>query len=143
MRDTCATGATAVMIGSVSQTQSKAPSRVLRCLPGRLVVAWAVLGAAAGVALMYWPAVYHEEAIHWSGVWKSQGETTDRATSSGQVRVLGTVVYDEQSRLPEEIGRAILEWRQRVTATLLLLGGLGGLGGALVGWREQRRFRRR
>jgi hypothetical protein len=128
------------MIGSVSQTQRKTPSRILRCLPGRLVVAWAVLGAAAAVALMYAPVVYEERAIHISGAWRSNEGLPNRATSSGRVRVLGTVVYEESSKLPEEIGRGILWWQQRVLASLLLV---GGLVGALVGWREQRRARRR
>jgi len=128
------------MIGSVSQTQRKTPSRILRCLPGRLVVAWAVLAAAAAVALLYAPVVYEERAIHFSGAWLSSEELPNRATSSGRVRVLGAVVYEESSRLPEEIGRGILWWRQRVLANLLLA---GGLVGALVGWREERRIRRR
>src|SRR5262245_18845064 len=128
------------MIGSVSQT--KAFSRLLRCRPGRLVVAWAVLGAAAAVALTYSPVVYEEWAIHISGAWRSwEGEgPPSLATSSGRVRVLGTVVYEEGSKLPEEIGRAILWWRERVLTSLLLA---GGLAGALVGWHEQRRSRRR
>ena len=128
------------MIGSVSQTQRKTPSRILRCLPGRLVVAWAVLAAAAAVALLYSPVVYEERAIHFSGAWLSSEELPNRATSSGRVRVLGTVVYEEGSKLPQEIGRGILWWRHRVLASLLLA---GGLAGAMVGWREQRRSRRR
>jgi len=126
------------MIRPVSQT--KAPSRILRCLPGRLVVAWAVLGAAAAVALTYSPVVYEERATHWSGAWRSSEGPPDRAISSGRVRILGTVVYDEGSKLPREIGRGILWWRQRVLASLLLA---GGLAGAMVGWREERRSRRR
>jgi len=126
------------MIGSVAQPEVS--SRLLRCLPGGLVVAWAILGAAAAVALMYSPLVYEEKAIHWSGVWRTSDGLPNRATSSGQVRVLRTVVYDESSQLPEEIGRGI-RWRhQRVHASLVVV---GGLAGALVGWREQRRFRRR
>ena len=128
------------MIGSVAQTE--ASSRLLRCLPGRLVVAWTILGAAAAVALLYSPVVYEEKAIHISGVWLVfEGEGPPiLPTSSGRVRILGTVVYDESSKLPQEIGRGILWWHQRVVASLLLM---GGLAGALVGWREQRRSRRR
>src|SRR5262249_13928174 len=77
---------------------------------------------------------------HVSAHWSSSVGPPNLATSSGRVRILGTVVYDEGSKLPEEIGRGILWWRQRVVATLLLV---GGLAGALVGWREQRRSRRR
>jgi len=126
------------MIGSVAQT--KASSRLLRCPPGRLVVAWTILGAAAAVALMYSPVVYEEKAIHISGAWRTDDGRPNLATSSGRVRILGTVVYEEGSRLPQEIGRGILWWHQRVLASLLLV---GGLAGALVGWREQRRARRR
>jgi hypothetical protein len=126
------------MIGSVAQTGPS--SRLLRYLPARLVVAWTILGAAAAVALLYSPVVYEEQARHVSGVWRLSDGTPNLATSSGRVRILGTVVYDEGSQRPEEIGRGILWWHQRVVASLLLV---GGLAGALVGWREQRRSRRR
>ena len=126
------------MIASVAQTESS--SRLLRCLPGRLVVAWTILGAAAAVALMYFPVLYEEKAIHISGASRTADGRPNLATSSGLVRILGTVVYEEGSRLPKEIGRGILWWHQRVLASLLLA---GGFVGALVGWREQRRFRRR
>src|SRR5205823_1801962 len=79
-------------------------------------------------------------AIHISAHWSSSEGPPNLATSSGRVRVLGTVVYEEGSKLPEEIGRGILWWHQRVLASLLLA---GGLVGAPVGWREQRRSRRR
>ncbi|HKA05658.1 MAG TPA: hypothetical protein VKD71_00280 [Gemmataceae bacterium] len=99
-----------------------------------------ILGAAAAVALLYSPVVYEEKAIHISGFWRLSEKPPNLATSSGRVRVLGTVVYEEGSKLPEEIGRGILWWHQRVLASLLLA---GWLAGALVGWREQRRSRRR
>src|SRR5262245_36381011 len=118
----------------------EASSRLLRCLPSRLVVAWTILGAAAAVALLYSPVVYEEHAIHISGFSRLSEGPRNQATSSGRVRILGTVVYDEGSRLPVEIGRGILWWRQRVLASFLLI---GGFAGALVGWREQRRSRRR
>src|SRR5262245_40503030 len=87
------------MIDSVSPTE--APSRVLRYLPGRVVVAWAVLGAAAAMVLMYSPVVYEERASNWR-LWSPDREnTSSRAefSSKGRVRVLRTVVYEEKAPL--------------------------------------------
>jgi hypothetical protein len=118
------------MIGSVSQAE--APSRILPYRPGRLVVAWAVLGAAAGVALMYLPFVY-------------QARSTDLPLFStqmplvGQVRVLGMTVYDDQQWKPGAVRREIDGWRRGVAAGLA---GVGAVIGVLVGWRDHRRWRR-
>ena len=115
------------MIRSVSPTEAQ--SRILRYLPGRLVVAWAVLGAAAGVALMYVPFVYEARLSDWPKSSKSPPE--------GRVRVLGKVVCDAKSQ--GEPPKMVNWWHRRVAACLAAL---GGLGGALVGWREQYRLRR-
>ena len=140
-RDAWAAGAAGVMIRAVSQT--KAPARILRCLPGRLVMAWAVLGAAAAVALMYCPAVYEvklsdSESFLTSDniyLWRQGIIFTDV-----QIRVLGIVVYEQHSQDREEIYEAIDQWHRRIAILLFLI---GAIIGGLFGWREQRRWRRK
>jgi hypothetical protein len=117
------------MIRAVSQT--KASSRILRCLPGRLVVAWAVLGAAAAMGVMYFPAVYKAQST-------DRPLFTTQMPMEGQVRVFGKVVYDEKSWQPDEIRGAIDGWRRGMTAGFAAV---GGLLGALIGRREQRRLK--
>jgi hypothetical protein len=110
-------------------SQTEAPSRIPRYLPGRLVVAWAVLGAAAGGAFMYLPFVY-------------QAHSTDLPLFTtimpleGRVRVLGIPVYHDRQWKPGPVRRAIDEWRRRVTVGFA---GVGAVLGAMVGRHEQRR----
>jgi hypothetical protein len=109
--------------------QPKPPSPITRWVPGRVTVAWAVLGAAAGVALMFAPFVYEGE---YSG---SIGTTFTEV----RVRVLGKVVLEKRYKELEEARDAVEWWRTRVAAGLAAV---GGLIGTLVGRREQRRLRR-
>jgi hypothetical protein len=128
------------MISAVSQTQ--VPSRILCCLPGRLVVAWAVLGAAVAVGLMYIPAVYLAESSDWPPYSSQIPIFLSRRGiffTEARVRVFGTVVYEERSQESEELDVTIDRWYGRVAARLAVV---GGLVGALVGWSEQRRWRR-
>jgi hypothetical protein len=118
------------MIGAMSKTT--ALSRFLRWLPGRLVVAWAVLGAASAVALMYFPIVYEAQSTE-------RLLFTTRLPWEGQVRVFGKFVYYKKSGRPGEIRGAIDGWRRWTTAGFA---GVGGVLGALVGRREQRRWQR-
>jgi hypothetical protein len=130
------------MITSVTPTKPSSP--ILRCLPGRLVLAWAVLGAAAAVGLMYVPAVYEGRSSGMSD------ELTEEPPvflsrigmffTEGRVRVLGEVVCEGRSQDPGEIYEAIDRWHTRVAGRLAAI---GAILGALVGWREQRRWRRR
>jgi hypothetical protein len=131
-----------VKIRSVSQT--KASSRFLRYLPGRLVVAWAVLGAAAGVALMYCPAVYEVKLSDPGGyITPSESPRLSRRGiyfTDVRVRVLRTVVYEENSQEHQDISHTIDQWHRRVATRLLLL---GAIFGGLIGWHEQRRWRKK
>jgi hypothetical protein len=113
--------------------QPKAPSPILRWLPGRLVVARVVLGAAAGVALMYIPFVYEGKSTDWP-FW------TSMSPWEGRVRVFGMVVYEEKYLVPGIALEEVAWWHRGVAATFAAV---GGLVGALVGWREQRRLRQR
>jgi len=128
------------MISSVSPTETS--SRIVRYLPGRLVVAWSVLGAAAAVGLMWVPAVYEAQSSDsppYSSQTRIYLSRIGVFFSEGRVRVLGKVVYEEKYGERGETAQAINWWHCRVAA---FHAGVGGLLGALVGWREQRRYRR-
>jgi prepilin-type processing-associated H-X9-DG protein len=104
-----------------------------------VTLAWAILGAAAAVSLMYIPAVYE-------GRCPTCDDRTGRIYLSrrgivffdGHVRVLGEVVYEERSQEREEVGLMVDQWHRRVAGRFA---GLGALAGAVFGWREQRRAR--
>lgn len=113
--------------------------RVAGRLPGRVVVAWTVLGAAAGLGLMYAPPVYDGRAWSHPPAWTDQGPLLGRlgmTSSGGSVRVLGQVVYEAESLPWGDAQEEVDRWHRRVA---LRLAGLGALVGALVGWRERRR----
>src|SRR5262245_9024599 len=118
------------MISAVSQTKS--PSRILRYLPGRLVVAWAVLGAAAAVGLMYFPPVFSARTT-------ALPMFTALSPYEGRVRVLGVVVYDERSPDHVSLYVTVQWWLYGVMAGFALLGALVGV---IIGRREERRWRR-
>jgi hypothetical protein len=108
-------------------------------------LARAVLGAAASVALIYAPFVYEGES---SGSPKYNSNAPLPVSRMGRigatftevrVRVLGKVVLAKRYQELEEAREAVEWWRTRVAAGLAAV---GGLGGALVGRREQRRLRR-
>ncbi|WP_020473130.1 hypothetical protein [Zavarzinella formosa] len=96
----------------------------------RVTLAWAIIGAAAGVALMYAPPVFdgHSHAS-WNpklGVVGYSG----RAFSDGYVQVCGVDVYRHHRYDNFEETRPVVEWwRHLVTASLA---GLGALAGAMV-----------
>jgi|GEM_PF-5292321 len=128
------------MIRSVSPTE--APSRILRYLPGRLVVAWAVLGAAAGVALMYAPFVYDgqsSDSPKYSSTSPVYLSRIGTFFSEGRVRVFCKVIYDKKYLREGEAQEAVDWWYCRVAASLAAMGALVGMR---IGWREQRRMRR-
>jgi hypothetical protein len=113
--------------------------RMARWLPGRVTLAWAVLGAAAGVTIMCAPWVY--EGRSWSRLpyWTPDGPVLSRSGidfSGGRVRVLGQVVYEAEYQESGEAQKEVGRWHRRVAGWLA---GLGALAGVLVGWRERRR----
>src|SRR5687767_8005663 len=92
---------------------------------------------------MYVPAVYDGRSSDMPDRWGQPPVFLSRMGvyfTEGRVRVLGDVVYEEQSQDTDEIYRAIDRWHTRVAGRLAAI---GALVGALVGWREQRRWRRR
>src|SRR5262245_35327594 len=117
------------MISAVTQT--KVRSRILRCLPGRLVVAWAVLGAATAVGLMYFPRVFNARTT-------ALPMFTANSPYEGRVRVLGVVVYDERSPNHVSLYVTVQWWLYGVMAGFAVL---GAFVGAIIGRREERRWR--
>jgi hypothetical protein len=117
--------------------QAKAYWPALLCLPGHVTVAWAILGATAAISLMYIPAVYEGRCPNCDDR-SGRIHLSRRGAYSfdGRVRVLGQVMYEEQTQERAEVGLMIDRWHRRVAGCFA---GLGALAGALVGGREQRR----
>jgi hypothetical protein len=100
-------------------------------LPSRVVVAWAVLGAAGATCLMYSKAVFHGEAKDWLTILSETfpGMMFDGwwpHDSRGRVEVAGQLVY-EGSGPPGEPERIVGEWHLGVASVLGLLGAVGGI----------------
>ncbi|WP_020473131.1 hypothetical protein [Zavarzinella formosa] len=109
---------------------SQIETPVIRCRSLRVTLAWAIIGAAAGVALMHAPPIYTGQSHDCSDVAEECGIYCGPTFSNGRVWVCGVEVYHENFYGTLDDARPEVEqWHRRVTA---IFAGLGALTGVII-----------